>query len=575
MNTLPVDLLCAIFSRLVNDHKPDLASCSSVSWLWRQITLPQLFEKLCIRFVVQGGSDRGVLHTAEGEEGEKIMMHIDEGEGKLCILFDEKDDNDPDPPDWHRSTSRVVLPSFVAFLKRRPDIAASVRILVLTQEPEDEGEEIQTTNPETLFLIFNQLHSLCNLELIDIKVGETHQPDLELVVNRHLDRLSINLYRIRACSRYEIPATSIIRILSFFRSISSLPLLGVFVEDSEENSAGNDMVGFPLPLIKHLEIIDVCVLKPLVSVMQSRSLLRKLETLKMDNAEYVEEDLQPLENFIAQVSSTFLHFALPAYRCFYHVFGRHFTGIILLALTANGSLNWIILSFDDRYYGVRKRPFHEVVSCFDDIFPRLRKKGILKCVGLDEYRYTCLLGATASSLPRPDTPWPPTTMSHYTVSNTFPSSSLRAALAVSVVDGSFADTAYQLFSKRLANGKVGAPQTIYASSTVLKASGEHFRAQLDGGFSTHESIPEDTAAYGYESDSDIDDSEYLEKGLLTSFDEAEAKESDQAEETRTIVQKENMKAKEEGPNNTGVETTLTMVQSVKYTVVIPDVAAET
>ncbi len=36
-----------------------------------------------------------------------------------------------------------------------------------------------------------------------------------------------------------------------------------------------------------------------------------------------------------------------------------------------------------------------------------------------------------------------------------------------------------------------------------------------------------------------------------------------------------MKAKEEGPNNTGVETTLTMVQSVKYTVVIPDVAAET
>ncbi|THG94443.1 hypothetical protein EW026_g7032 [Hermanssonia centrifuga] len=166
-------------------------------------------------------------------------------------------------------------------------------------------------------------------------------------------------------------------------------------------------------------------------------------------------------------------------------------------------------------------------------------------------------------------------MSHYTVSNTFPSSSLRAALAVSVVDGSFADTAYQLFSKRLANGKVGAPQTIYASSTVLKASGEHFRAQSDGGFSTHESIPEDTAAYGYESDSDIDDSEYLEKGVLTSFDEAEAKESDQAEETRTIVQKENMKAKEEGPNNTGVETTLTMVQSVKYTVVIPDVAAET
>ena len=58
-----------------------------------------------------------------------------------------------------------------------------------------------------------------------------------------------------------------------------------------------------------------------------------------------------------------------------------------------------------------------------------------------------------------------------------PVEAVRRALAASLVTGTLTDTAYHLFSRRLANGHIGLPRTIYANSTVLQASGDHFVAR--------------------------------------------------------------------------------------------------
>ncbi|EKM49895.1 uncharacterized protein PHACADRAFT_131778 [Phanerochaete carnosa HHB-10118-sp] len=96
------------------------------------------------------------------------------------------------------------------------------------------------------------------------------------------------------------------------------------------------------------------------------------------------------------------------------------------------------------------------------------------------------------------------------VSTEFPIASLQEALAASISTGSFIDTAYYLFSRRTAEGRVGHPLAVYASSRVLKAAADHFDAQLSGGFSTDDEIPVATADYGYESDSDLDEGEIVE-----------------------------------------------------------------
>ncbi|KAF7789949.1 hypothetical protein EIP86_000897 [Pleurotus ostreatoroseus] len=95
-------------------------------------------------------------------------------------------------------------------------------------------------------------------------------------------------------------------------------------------------------------------------------------------------------------------------------------------------------------------------------------------------------------------------------SKEFPNEAIKVALAQSLVDGSFTDTTYTLYSRRGGEGKVGAPRKVYACSAVLKAVGQHFRAQLDGGFMTNEKLPIDTDSYGYESDSDLDEDEDLD-----------------------------------------------------------------
>lgn len=54
---------------------------------------------------------------------------------------------------------------------------------------------------------------------------------------------------------------------------------------------------------------------------------------------------------------------------------------------------------------------------------------------------------------------------------------MRDALAGSISSGSFIDTEYYLFSRRMPDGAVGHLRTVYASSAVLKASSAHFAAR--------------------------------------------------------------------------------------------------
>lgn len=111
---------------------------------------------------------------------------------------------------------------------------------------------------------------------------------------------------------------------------------------------------------------------------------------------------------------------------------------------------------------------------------------------------------------------------HTIVSSEYPLLYVREALAVSIATGTFTDTAYYLFSRRTANGGVGHPRVVYASSRVMRAAAEHFEAQLSGHFSTDDNIPSETSDYAYELDSDLDESE-AEEGLEVVTDLAEDK----------------------------------------------------
>ncbi len=69
MDTIPVELLCAISAQVKagKKNKRDLASCSLVSQLWRQITLSHLFEKLCVTYTVQDDPKEAYSAGCEGK----------------------------------------------------------------------------------------------------------------------------------------------------------------------------------------------------------------------------------------------------------------------------------------------------------------------------------------------------------------------------------------------------------------------------------------------------------------------------------------------------------------------------
>ncbi len=79
MDTLPVELLCAILAQVFEDNKRDLASCSLVSQLWRQIALPQLFETLRISYWIYDVSEE---------------PHLVQREGKCHFFLNETNDGD-------------------------------------------------------------------------------------------------------------------------------------------------------------------------------------------------------------------------------------------------------------------------------------------------------------------------------------------------------------------------------------------------------------------------------------------------------------------------------------------------
>ena len=77
-------------------------------------------------------------------------------------------------------------------------------------------------------------------------------------------------------------------------------------------------------------------------------------------------------------------------------------------------------------------------------------------------------------------------MSTTVQSSDFPRPALQLALASSLDDGVFADTAYSLYSRRLSNWKIGKPATIYANSLVMKDAGQYFAAREFGGVDAHD-----------------------------------------------------------------------------------------
>ncbi|KAI0790363.1 hypothetical protein C8Q75DRAFT_891279 [Abortiporus biennis] len=164
-------------------------------------------------------------------------------------------------------------------------------------------------------------------------------------------------------------------------------------------------------------------------------------------------------------------------------------------------------------------------------------------------------------------------------STEFPSVALQAALAQAIATGTFSDTAYYLFTRRLnssANhGKVGIPRAVYASSTVMQAAGQHFRGQLSAGFSSTNEVLRETDEYGYESDSDLEDEEW-EDELVTASSGLSSPSSKGKEKASELE----AKLAEEGEEiDLGLQPIVSVERMVtpqlKHTVIITDVAADT
>ncbi|KAI0086240.1 hypothetical protein BDY19DRAFT_1059097 [Irpex rosettiformis] len=162
-------------------------------------------------------------------------------------------------------------------------------------------------------------------------------------------------------------------------------------------------------------------------------------------------------------------------------------------------------------------------------------------------------------------------MSTSATSNAFPTPALQDALATSVANGTFADTAYYLYSQRSRSWKIRKPRVVYANSGVMKDTTSYFLNHFNEDTAAGQRIESETENYGYESDSDIDDSEAEEKKSLESrWNELEDEDEldDDDDNTRVLST----------PEHESPETMkkLELVGSqYKYRVVVPDMAANT
>ena len=55
---------------------------------------------------------------------------------------------------------------------------------------------------------------------------------------------------------------------------------------------------------------------------------------------------------------------------------------------------------------------------------------------------------------------------------------LQDALASSIADGAFADTAYYLYTTRLRNAEVGKPRVVHGNSRVMRAAVPYLAARV-------------------------------------------------------------------------------------------------
>ncbi|CAL1713800.1 unnamed protein product [Somion occarium] len=143
---------------------------------------------------------------------------------------------------------------------------------------------------------------------------------------------------------------------------------------------------------------------------------------------------------------------------------------------------------------------------------------------------------------------------------TFPPAELQQALACSILNGDFVDTAYHVYSMRLLSGKVGKPRVVYGNSCILNAT-DYFKRQLSEKFSTGDEVPPETNEYDYDSDSDLEDEE--ETGSLS-------------DESIEILPTGSSGSNSKGRQETNAAWTIQPTpQATKYSILIPDCAATT
>lgn len=154
----------------------------------------------------------------------------------------------------------------------------------------------------------------------------------------------------------------------------------------------------------------------------------------------------------------------------------------------------------------------------------------------------------------------------------FPSAALKEALIVALADCAFNDTAYYLFSRRTASGKVGGPRAVYANSSVMKAAAEHFRAQLSAEFSIYDAVPKEAEGYTYDEDSDIEDTDNVEN-----FDMGIPGDSESISPTKSCINKPARGKPKAGVPDKSLASSAAadIARGVIYRVFVPDVAATT
>ncbi|KAI0339997.1 hypothetical protein BDW22DRAFT_1360470 [Trametopsis cervina] len=149
-------------------------------------------------------------------------------------------------------------------------------------------------------------------------------------------------------------------------------------------------------------------------------------------------------------------------------------------------------------------------------------------------------------------------------SHVYPPSSLQDALLNSAAKGTFADTRYYLYSRRLKNGAIGEPRVVYANSKVMQGAAAHFVSQLNGEFLNSPKIEAETEDYGYDSDSDLEDwaSDGDEEAITASGSEGQDVATSSCSPTGTQL-------------TTNASEPVPVAVESKYRVVVPDVAADT